>query len=245
MADFTSNYNTPIVPAYRSIIMDLLTTTHLARVDDRFVYDPIFALGMEQIFAEFFKAYPGTDAGKIETAMVQALDLDSAQAKADAKAVVEWASGKDAAGLEALFDEPDSSAVGSAVAAIKANKDFLYNRVFGVGLFKLFADAGIETIDNELLTKYATKLGYSATKFQQDYDLYSESLSKLRSVEQLFKEIEIREKKKLAARLEEKAAKAAEAAAAAKAVADGTAPEEVDETPRLEEPKGEQQSAEV
>ena len=44
------------------------------------------------------------------------------------------------------------------------------------------------------------------------------------------------------------AAKAAEAAAAAKAVADGTAPEEGDDTPRVEEPKveaAEQQSAEV
>ena len=248
MADFTNNYNTPIVPAYRSIVMDLLTTTHLARVDQRFAYDPIFALGMDQIFAEFFKAYPGEDAAKIQTALVQALDLDATQAKADATTVLEWAKGTDAAGLEALFDTPDAGAVGSAVTAIKAKKDFLYNRVFGIGMFKLFNDApGIETIDNDLLTKYANKMGFSGTKFQQDYDLYSESLSKLRAVEQLFKEIEIREKKKLAARLEEKAAKAAEAAAAAKAKADGTAPEEVDDTPRVEEaaPVAEQQSAEV
>ena len=131
------------------------------------------------------------------------------------------------------------------VTAIKGNKNFLYNRVFGVGLFKLFTDAGIETIDNDVLSLYAGKMGFSANKFQQDYDLYSESLNKLRSVEQLFKEIEIREKKKLASRLEEKAAKAAEAAAAAKAVADGTAPEEVDDTPRAETSSSEQQSAEV
>ena len=247
MADFTNNYNTPIVPAYRSIVMDLLTTTHLARVDDRFTYDPIFALGMAQIFTEFFKAYPGGDAEKIYVALIEALDLDATEAKADAATVLEWAKGTDAAGLEALFDTPDSSKVGSAVTAIVAKKDFLYNRVFGIGMFKLFSDAGIETIDNDLLTKYANKMGFSGTKFQQDFDLYTESLSKLRAVEQLFKEIEIREKKKLAARLEEKAAKAAAAAAEAKAKADGTAPEEVDDTPRVEEaaPVAEQQSAEV
>ena len=59
--------------------------------------------------------------------------------------------------------------MGSAISAIKANKDFLYNRVFGVGLFKLFGDAGIETVDNELLTKYANKLGYRYTAFKNFY----------------------------------------------------------------------------
>jgi len=249
MRDFTASYPTPIVPAYRSIVMDLLTTTHLARVDTRYKYDPIFALGMAQIFVEFFKAYPGgtEQTDKIFVALVSALELDAVKAKEDAAAAMEWAKGKDAAALEALFETPDSGPVGSYVAAVKASDDFLYTRVFGVGLFKLFADAGIETVDNSVLTKFAGILGFSAVKFQQDYDLYSGSLDKLRAVEQLFKEIEIREKKKLAARLEEKAAKAAAAAETARAVAAGEVPEEVDETPRVESPPpaAEQQSAEV
>jgi photosystem II biogenesis protein Psp29 len=248
-ADFTRNYNTPIVPAYRSIVMDLLTTNHLMRVDERFTYDPIFALGMVQTFAEFFKAYPGgTDiSDKVFVALISAIDLDPEQVKADAAMVLEWAEGKDAAGLEALFDSPDAGPVGSAIAAAKGKKDFLYNRAFGVGMFKLFSDAGIDVIDSDLLAKYAGKIGFSANKFQQDYDLYSESLKKLRSMEQLFKEIEIREKKKLASRLEEKAAKAAAAATEAAAIAAGKIPEEVDDTPRIgDDAKAtEQQSAEV
>ena len=65
---------------------------------------------------------------------------------------------------------------------IKANKDFLYNRVFGVGLFKLFGDAGIETVDNELLTKYANKLGYRYTRCSMflfehfEYSLFSSAM---------------------------------------------------------------------
>lgn len=236
MKEFTAGYNVPIVPAYRSIVMDLLTTTHLTRVDSRFTYDPIFALGMSQVFAEFFKQYPGGDSeqGKIFDALVEALDLDPAQMKLDAEATLEWAAGKDEAGLEALFTTPDTGAVGSAVTALKANKEFLYNRVFGIGLFRLLADAGVETVTSDVIKQYAGILDIREPKVQQDYDLYSESLNKLRQVEQLFKEIEIREKKKLAARLEEKAAAAAKAAEEAKAIAEGRVPAEIDETPRLE-----------
>lgn len=241
---FSDAYNTPIVPAYRTVVMDLLTTTHLSVVDSRFVYDPIFALGMSKIFENFFKAYPGGQAEPIFDATVSALDMDPATLKADAATALAWAEGKTEAELEAMFAEPGTDQVGSAITAVKANDNFLYTRVFGVGMFTLMNTVGIETITDDVLDTWSARAGFTSPKFQQDYELYTSSLGKLRDMEQLFKEIEIREKKKLAARLEEKAAAAAKAAEEAKATAEGKAP--VEEAPQ-EAPAAapQQQSAEV
>ena len=51
-------YPKPVVPAYRSVVNDILVTTHLTVIQKDFKYDPIFALGMVTIFDNFFKAYP-------------------------------------------------------------------------------------------------------------------------------------------------------------------------------------------
>merc|ERR1711871_1143522 len=104
------------------------------------------------------------------------------------------------------------------------------SRVWAVGLFKMMNMAGVEPISNEVLVKWATAIGLDKSNFavlESDYDLYSSSLTKLRELEQLFKEIEIREKKKLAERLEAKAAAAVKAAEEAAAAAAGT-PEPVE-----------------
>lgn len=235
---FSDAYTLPIVPAYRTIVMDLLTTTHLAVVDSRFVYDPLFALGMSKVFEEFFKAYPGGQSEPIFDATVSALDMDPATLKADAAAVMAWVEGKTEAELEAMFESPGTDQVGSALAAIKANDNFLYTRLFGVGMFTVLNSVGVETITDDVLDTWSARAGFKSAKFAQDHELYTSSISKLRDMEQLFKEIEIREKKKLAARLEEKAAAAAKAAEEAKAAA----------APAEEAPKAavaEQQSAEV
>jgi len=238
---FSDTYTLPIVPAYRTIVTDLLTTTHLAVVDTRFVYDPIFALGMSKIFENFFKAYPGgqSEQDKIFDAVVGALDMSPDTLRTDAAAVLAWAEGKTEAELGDMFENPPSDQVGSAIAAVKANPTWLYSRSFGVGLFTLLNTVGIETITDEQLETWSGKIGFKSQKVMQDYELYTSSLNKLRDMEQLFKEIEIREKKKLAARLEEKAAAAGKAAEEAKAAA--AAPKE--EAPAVS--AADQQSAEV
>ena len=87
-----------------------------------------------------------------------------------------------------------------------------------MGMFTVMNAVGIEDISNDDLAKWGGAMGFkSFAGLESDLSLFNDSLQKLREMEQLFKEIEIREKKKLAARLEEKANKAAEAAAKMKA----------------------------
>ena len=214
------SYTKPVVPAYRTIVNDLLTTTHLGVVDVRFVYTPLFGFGVTTIFNEFFKSYP---AGEEEVALiydsfVSALDFSPADFRADTAAVAAAFEGKTETDILAIFETPDESPLGVTAKAVKdkaslsAKDQFLYTRSFGVGIFTIMNAVGIEDIGVDDLTKWSKAMGFSSIMMERDLDLFKDSLSKLREMEQLFKEIEIREKKKLAARLEEKAQKAAEAA---------------------------------
>lgn len=244
MTMFTKAYPKPVVPAYRSVVNDILVTTHLTVIQKEFKYDPLFALGMVTIFDNFFKAYPPpSEVDPIFSAMITSLDFDVATMKSDAKTAEAWAEGKSEEELLAMFEAPDASPVGATISAVKGNEKFAYSRVWAVGLFKMMNMAGVEPISNEVLVKWATAIGLDKSNFavlESDYDLYSSSLTKLRELEQLFKEIEIREKKKLAERLEAKAAAAVKAAEEAAAAAAGT-PEPVEPA----EPGVEQKSAQI
>jgi photosystem II biogenesis protein Psp29 len=223
---FMDSYTKPVVPAYRTIINDLLTTTHLGVVDARFTYTPLFGFGVTTIFKEFFKSYPGgkEEVDQIYDAFVASLDLSPETFKADTAACMEAMEGKTEADVLAIFASPDDSALGKTAAAVQAKmqgpaKDhFLYTRSLGVGMFTVMNAVGIEDISNDDLAKWGGAMGFkSFAGLESDLSLFNDSIQKLREMEQLFKEIEIREKKKLAARLEEKANKAAEAAAKMKA----------------------------
>merc|ERR1711988_25226 len=245
---FMESYTKPVVPAYRTIVNDLLTTTHLGVVDARFVYTPLFGFGVTTIFNEFFKSYP---AGEEEVALiyesfVSALDFSPADFRADTAAVAAAFEGKTEADILAIFETPGESPLGVTAKAVKdkaglsAKDQFLYTRSFGVGIFTLMSAVGIEDIGVDDLTKWSKAMGFSSMMMERDLDLFKDSLSKLKEMEKLFKEIEIREKKKLAARLEEKAQKAAEAAKKALEAETGGTSE-----PEASTEEGEKASAEI
>lgn len=61
-----------------------------------------------------------------------------------------------------------------------------------IHLLHTCSTVGIETITDEQLETWSGKIGFKSQKVMQDYELYTSSLNKLRDMEQLFKEIEIR-----------------------------------------------------
>ena len=119
---FMDSYTKPVVPAYRTIINDLLTTTHLGVVDARFTYTPLFGFGVTTIFKEFFKSYPGgkEEVDQIYDAFVASLDLSPETFKADTAACMEAMEGKTEADVLAIFASPDDSALGKTAAAVQA-----------------------------------------------------------------------------------------------------------------------------
>jgi hypothetical protein len=155
-------------------------------------------------------------------ALMGALKQDPAQIKADAMKVLEWAKGKSEAQVVAAINGEDSSEVGAVLGNAKSNPDFLYTRNFGAGLIKTMQVVGVEP-NSETSARWANALSFgkqtsavtdiTGSKFEADVGIFLSSVEKMQQAMQLYADIEAREKKKVAERLAEKAAKAAEDAA--------------------------------
>jgi photosystem II biogenesis protein Psp29 len=212
----------PVLPMYRMFLMDLLKQVHLTTVDTRFKYDAVFALGIWEsysgLMAQYDKLGGGSEVDKIWPAMIKSLGMDPEKVKGDAQAAAEWAkSTPPATILEAMggataSDTRMSDAFGSIASS-------LYSQQFSVGLFKLMEYAGVEVTKGNV-EEWAKAIKIPESKPASDLVTYQGNLKKLAAAEEMMREVEIREKKKLAERLEEKAkalaAKASAAAAEAK-----------------------------
>lgn len=217
LADFYKAYpQPPVLPMYRPFLVDLMTQTHLAIVDSRFKYDAIFALGLCEFFTGLMSAYDKTvgseQTDKIWDAMLEALGMDPAEVKADAEAVVAY--GKATSPAEILKHMEGVSPDAKVGEAFKSISSSLYSMPFSVGLFKLMEYSGVE-VTKANTEEWADALKLTKTKVNSDLETYKLNVNKLQKAEEMLREIEIREKKKLAQRLEEKA-KALAAKAAGK-----------------------------
>mmetsp|Transcript_59787 Transcript_59787/g.161112 ORF Transcript_59787/g.161112 Transcript_59787/m.161112 type:complete len:229 (+) Transcript_59787:1263-1949(+) len=223
MADFHKRYpQPPVLPMYRTFLMDLLKQVHLTVVDSRFKYDAIFALGAWETYSGMMSNYDrlggSAEADKIWPAFMKSCGLDPEKVKADAEAVMQWAKGVSPAQILEAMEGSAATADQRVVDALSGISTGLYSQPFSVGLFKMMEYSGVQaTSDN--VGEWAKALKVSAAKPMSDLETYKKNTAKLRQAEEMMREVEIREKKKLAERLEEKAkalaAKAAEKAAEA------------------------------
>merc|ERR1712176_1475221 len=176
----------------------------------RFQRDPIWSAGILMGLELLLKNYPEQDiAGKISTALFTAIDMDEAEVNAEAKALFDWCEGKTEEDvLEALKGEGDNP-IANAARTLKGDEFWMYSRYFGVGLLAVMEKIGVEMEkDNcyEVMENWMTQgLEKPYITACSDSDLYFNMKYKLDMMETMMKEIEIREKKKMAARLEEKA----------------------------------------
>ncbi|CAB1117739.1 unnamed protein product [Ectocarpus sp. CCAP 1310/34] len=244
VADFYKYYKKVVLTQFRTIVTEYLQSTHLTVYDARFKYDPLFGVGFYTSFMRFMRAYPVPgQAELIFDAVVKAIGngLDPDQMRKDTTALKEWAEGKTEEDVMEMIKSDDRSNIvtdGFYVARTglgpfgegweEKGEDvdwFLYNRLWGVGVFTLMENIGLEPTE-ELLEKWFAVVGTSAAGAAKDLNLYQEQIGKIEQAELLFKEIEIREKKRLAERLEAKAQDAIKAAERAEQDAKNDAEEE-------------------
>mmetsp|Transcript_17618 Transcript_17618/g.36224 ORF Transcript_17618/g.36224 Transcript_17618/m.36224 type:complete len:319 (-) Transcript_17618:328-1284(-) len=214
---FTKEYGFQVNALYKNMVTDIVGTIHLITVNARFVQDPVWSLGILTALDLLLKNYP--EAGmyeKITSALFKSCNLDEATIRADAAMLKEWAEGKTKEDIEAALKSGDDSPLGSIAQGIKGDEFWMYSRYFGIGLVKLMEITGVEMDKDEVYPVMenwmSTQLGRSHLTACNDSDLFFRVKDKLDMMETMMKEIEIREKKRMAERLEKKAEAALRAA---------------------------------
>lgn len=214
---FTKEYGYSINALYKNMVNDIVGTVHLITVNARFVQDPVWSLGILSTLELLLKNYP--EAGmyeRIASALFKSCNLDEATIRADAASLLEFVKGKTKEEIETILKEGDDSILGNVASNVKADEFWMYSKFFGVGLLKIMEKTGVDMDKDEVYpvmeSWMSAQLGRSHLTACSDSDLFFRVKDKLEMMETMMKEIEIREKKRMAERLEEKAEAALRAA---------------------------------
>jgi len=207
---FSAICGTPINALYKNMMTDIVGITHLTVVDARFVRDPIWSLGMVTSLELLLKNYPDVDnKNKIIASLFEAVELDQAEIRREAASVSEWIAGKSKDDVMAALKGETESPFKASVISAKGDEYWMYSRFFGIGMVALMDETNVEMNADDVYPVMedwmSNGLGKSHFTACSDSDTYFKIKNKLDLMETMMKEIEIREKKRMAQRLEEKA----------------------------------------
>jgi hypothetical protein len=216
-SQFTEMLGTPVNALYKGMCSDLVGSLHLIVVNARFNKDPLFSLGLVAALDLVLKNYPEQDTAKmIKTAIIESVGLSEADIDAEAAKLEEWAKGKTQDDISNALKGEGDSPLADIAKAIKGEEWWMYSKFFGIGLVRLMEIVGVEQdmsvaydVMENWVGKCLEKPYYTACS---DSDYYFKIKGKLDMMETMMKEIEIREKKRMADRLEAKAEAAIRAA---------------------------------
>lgn len=222
--EFYQHHARPINSIYRRVVDELLVEMHLLSVNEDFVYDPIYALGVVTTFDRFMQGYqPEGDQQSIFNALCRAVGSTPEQYRQDAEAARGMVTNLSLEEFKGQFQELDNASGQGGLRGILssiAHRDrFKYNRPFGIGLYTL-----IETIDpevlkdndqrKELLQTLCQNLSISDEKIQKDLDLYRSNLEKFAQAQEVMKDMLEADRKKREQREKATQATSAEASQA-------------------------------
>lgn len=215
MTRFADAFARPIPIVYRSLVNELVGSSHLSRVCAMWRYCALFAFGIDEIFAEFLRFYPDADERvHLYECVALALKFEKDDLVSDARAVREWCVGKTEDDVFAAAEGDGEGPVGQALAQARKGipeDEWFYSRAFGFGVIRLMSAVDTPlTVENA--ERWAEKLKLPQNKIGTEMGSYLSISERLKQSEQMFAEIAAREARKTAERLAEKAEAAKKAA---------------------------------
>ncbi len=193
---FHSAFPHVIAPLYRRMVDELLVELHLLSHQRGFQADPLFAVGVVQVFDAFARGYrPEAQREPLFQALCSATGFDGQHLRAQSAGALEAMGAhslEKVKGWIAAGGEGAPDPVASALAEIR-RPDFHYSRLMAVGLLTLLEKAqGADGMDPQTLRSYAHELGEAMgllrERLDKDISLYAGNLEKMAQAVELMEE---------------------------------------------------------
>jgi photosystem II biogenesis protein Psp29 len=185
-----------ISPLYRRMVDELLVELHLLSRQKGFRIDPLFAVGLVQVFDGFARGYrPEQHRESLFQALCSASGFEAGELRALRDGAV---TSMGSVGVEQVREWIEQQGQGApeplaqALAQIR-REDFHYSRLMAVGLLSLLEQArGADAMDPQELRRYAHELGESMglmkERLDKDLNLYATNLEKMAQAVELMEE---------------------------------------------------------
>lgn len=200
-----------IAPLFRRMVDELLVELHLLSRQKGFQPDPLFAVGLVQVFDGFARGYrPERHKELLFTALCRASAFDPEALRRERDAAV-TAIGEHSVEEVRQWVERQGEGAPSPLAEVLASvrrPDFHYSRLMAVGLLTLLEQArGAESMDPQAMRQFAHEMGESMgllkDRLDKDLSLYATNLEKMAQAVELMEETVAAERRKRERRQEE------------------------------------------
>jgi photosystem II biogenesis protein Psp29 len=185
-----------ISPLYRRMVDELLVEIHLLSRQKGFRSDPLFAVGLVQVFDGFSRGYrPEQQREPLFSALCAASGFDAAELRRERDAAVAAMGQHTLEEVKQWIEAQGEGApepVAAALASVK-RADFHYTRLMAVGLLSLLEQAhGAESMDPQSLRQSAHEIGEAMgllrDRVDKDLSLYATNLEKMAQAVELMEE---------------------------------------------------------
>lgn len=182
---FLKLYPRPVHPLYRRVVEELMVELHLDTVNQAFVYDPFFALGVMTVSQTLLEGYPVAEqAPVIMAAMCRALQLKPEILQEDAQKLTDLLKGDPHNGWLLLQRHPeaqDRNGLKEILTRI-ADPKYHYSRILGIGMYTAFQMAAPtgENSQERFLALMADTYAFSREQVKKDLSLYQNAQERMK-----------------------------------------------------------------
>ena len=185
-----------IAPLHRRMVDELLVELHLLSHQKGFLADPLFAVGLIQVFDAFAKGYrPEQHREELLQALCGSSGFDASDLRRRSEVALEAMGSHGVEEVKGWIDAQGTSApepLASALASIR-RPNFHYSRLMAVGLLSLLEQArGADSLEPQAIRAHAHELGEAMglmrDRVDKDLSLYATNLEKMAQAVELMEE---------------------------------------------------------